>query len=43
MLPPGFQWVPRHQYASDEIALTLDGAQVAMLLGRVDGGWTAPH
>jgi len=38
---PGFQWVPRHQHASDEIALTLDGTQVAMLLGRVDGGWTA--
>lgn len=41
MLPDGFKWVPRHQYADREIALELDGHQVAMLLQRVDGTWFA--
>ena len=41
MLPDGFEWIPRHQYADRELALTLDGEYVAMLLERVDGSWLA--
>lgn len=41
MLPPDFRWVPRHQHATDEIALELHGKQVAMLLSGVDGTWSA--
>ena len=37
MLPDGFQWVPRGQYAGDEIALALNGRWVAMLMRKVDG------
>lgn len=41
MLPDGFEWVPRYQYAREEIALALDGEHVASLLHRLDGSWYA--
>lgn len=37
MLPDGFQWVPRGQYAEDELALLCNGRHVAMLMKMVDG------
>lgn len=37
MLPEGFKWIPRGQYAPDEPALTLDGHYVAMLMRKADG------
>lgn len=37
MLPADFQWIPRGQYAEDELALLCNGRHVAMLMKRVDG------
>lgn len=37
MLPTGFQWISRGQYAEDELALVCNGRHVAMLMKRVDG------
>ena len=41
MLPDGFEWKDRYQYAAGELALVHEGQQVAMLLRRADGGWLA--
>lgn len=41
MLPDGFAWKDRYQYAQGELALVCDGKQVAMLVRRADGGWVA--
>lgn len=41
MLPDGFQWKERYQYAAGELALVYGGKQVAMLMRRADGGWLA--
>ena len=42
MLPDGFQWIPRGQYAQDELALVVNGRHVAMLMRKVDGvAWVA--
>ncbi|MCD0280443.1 hypothetical protein JWH04_16155 [Xanthomonas melonis] len=41
MLPEGFQWIPRYQYADADTAVALDGEHVASLIERVDGGWFA--
>src|SRR5688500_10864641 len=41
LLPAGFQWIPRWQYADGDLALALGGEQVAMLMRRADGGWVA--
>lgn len=42
MLPDGFQWTPRYQYADGELALEVDGALcAAQLMRRLDGGWIA--
>lgn len=47
MLPAGFQWVPRYQNAPPgELALHVDGLEVASLMQKVDGSWLAllrPH
>jgi hypothetical protein len=40
-LPDGFRWTRRWQYSKCDDALALDGEQVAVLLDRVDGGWSA--
>lgn len=37
MLPAGFQWIPRSQYAQGELALTVDGRWAAQLMRKVDG------
>lgn len=37
MLPEGFAWSPRGQYAGGELALTLDGTWVAMLMRKANG------
>ena len=37
MLPDGFKWIPRGQYAADELALTVNGRHVAALMKKVDG------
>lgn len=37
MLPDGFQWVPRYQYAKGELALVFEGRHVAQLMRKVDG------
>lgn len=41
MLPDGFAWKDRYQYAQGELALLCEGKQVAMLVRRADGGWVA--
>lgn len=41
MLPTGFQWQPRYQYAKDELALKLGDETVAMLMQDNHGGWYA--
>lgn len=42
MLPAGFLWIPRYQYAQGELALEVDGALwAAQLMRRVDGDWIA--
>ncbi len=41
MLPEGFEWIPRHQYANGELALVLGRMTVAQLLQRIDGSWMA--
>lgn len=42
MLPADFQWIPRGQYAQDELALVVNGRHVAMLMRKVDGvAWVA--
>lgn len=41
MLPDGFQWVPRYQYAEHELALKLDHRTVAQLMQRMGGSWYA--
>lgn len=42
MLPADFQWIPRGQYADDELALTVGGRWVAQLMKKVDGvSWYA--
>ena len=37
MLPTDFKWIPRGQYAPDELTLTVGGRYVAMLMTKVDG------
>lgn len=37
MLPADFQWIPRGQYAGDELALTVGGRWVAQLMTRANG------
>ena len=41
MLPADFQWIPRGQYAGDELALTVGGRWVAQLMKKVNGDWYA--
>lgn len=41
MLPDGFEWKDRYQYAAGELALMCGGKPVAMLMRRADGGWVA--
>jgi len=41
MLPDGFSWTNRHQYAEGELALLCGQHQVAMLMRRADGRWMA--
>ena len=42
MLPADFQWIPRGQYAGDELALTVGGRWVAQLMRKADGkAWYA--
>src|SRR5690606_33157725 len=41
MLPDGFEWVQRWQYAADELALTIDGWHAASLMQKVTGEWYA--
>lgn len=37
MLPADFQWIPRGQYAGDELALTVGGRWVAQLMKKANG------
>lgn len=37
MLPADFQWIPRGQYAGDELALTVNGRWVAQLMKKTNG------
>ena len=41
MLPDGFIWQPRWQYAKDELSLVTRKGPVAMLMRRTDGTWYA--
>lgn len=41
MLPDGFEWRVRHQYAEGELALVYGGKQVAMLMRKAGGDWFA--
>ena len=41
MLPEGFKWTERYQYAKDELALKLDDREVAVLMRTIDGHWFA--
>lgn len=36
-LPADFQWIPRGQYAGDELALTCNGRWVAQLMRKANG------
>ena len=37
MLPEGFHWIDRYQYAKGELALVFNGRYVAQLMRKVDG------
>jgi len=37
MLPDGFRWIDRYQYANGELALVCNGRHVAQLMRKVDG------
>ncbi len=42
MLPDGFAWIRRGQYAGEDLALTLHGEWVAMLMRKANGvDWCA--
>ncbi len=41
MLPEGFEWKDRYQYAEGELALVYGGKQVAMLMRKAGGDWFA--
>ncbi len=41
MLPDGFRWTARYQYAPPETAVELRATMVACLDQRLDGAWVA--